>query len=477
MRATHRSRTHRLAIVLACLALVMGTAAAARAADGTVSVLRATGVVDPVMASYIAEGVAKAQREGSAAVVIELDTPGGSLEATNAIVSTLLEAPLPTIVWVAPAGGRAASAGTFITLAAAVAAMAPGTSIGAASPVGSGGEDLTGTIGAKVRNDAVAKITAIAEERGRDVAWARSTVTDARSSPASEAAAVGAVDFVAASLDEVLRKASGMTVRVAGEDVTLDLVGSSAADLPMNPLQQLIHVLSDPNIALILFTLGFYGLVFELQSPNFVTGILGALAIILAFVGAGSLPLQLAGVLLIGLSAVLLLLEATVTSHGLLAVGAVVAFVLGAATLYTEPGSPTLPAVTVSWPIVAMLAAVGVAMALLVGRAAFLTRRMPRVAIGTGSTGPVDAAVDPSGVAPGAGTEAVVRTALVPVGSVLAAGEEWSAVAAEGLSLERGARVRVVGRAGLRLVVEPLDAAAPPGASSPDTASTLASRP
>ena len=159
MHATRSSRLHRLGVLAACVGLALGTAASARGATGTVSVLRATGVVDSVMAGYIAEGVAKAQREGAAAVVIELDTPGGSLEATNDIVSTLLEAPLPTIVWVAPAGGRAASAGTFITLAADVAAMAPGTSIGAASPVGSGGEDLTGTIGEKVRNDAVAKIT------------------------------------------------------------------------------------------------------------------------------------------------------------------------------------------------------------------------------------------------------------------------------------------------------------------------------
>jgi membrane-bound serine protease (ClpP class) len=425
------------------------------------------------MAGYIAEGVAKAQREGASAVVIELDTPGGSLDATNDIVSTLLEAPLPTIVWVAPAGGRAASAGTFITLAANVAAMAPGTSIGAASPVGSGGADLTGTIGEKVRNDAVAKITAIAEERGRDVAWARSTVTDARSSPASEAVAVGAVDLIAGSLAEVLQKATGMVVRVRGTEMTLDLAGASTTDLQMNPLQQLIHLLSDPNIALILFTVGFYGLVFELQNPNFVTGILGALAIILAFVGAGSLPLQLAGVLLIGLSAVLLLLEATVTSHGLLAVGAVVAFVLGAATLYTEPGNPTLPAVTVSWPIVAMLAATAAGLGVLVARAAFLARRMPRVVLGTAG----GAVADASGVAPGAGTEGVARTALVPVGSVLAAGEDWSAIAAGGAAVERGDRVRVVGRHGLTLIVEPLDGMASSGASSLDTPATMASRP
>jgi len=447
-------RIRRLSLGLVGAGLLIVAATPALGASRVVHVLPTTGVVDSVMAGYLSEGIAKAAREGGDAVVIELDTPGGSLEATNRIVSALLESPIPTIVWVAPAGGRAASAGTFITLAGHVAAMAPGTSIGAASPVGSGGEELTGTIGDKVRNDAVAKITAIAEERGRDVEWARRTVTEAWSSPASEAVEAGAVDFIAASLPELLEKASGRTVTVAGKPVTLDLAGATTTDLPMNPFQQLLHLLSDPTIALILFTIGFYGLLFELQNPNFVTGILGALAIILAFIGFGSLPLNVAGLILIGLAVVLLVLEATVASHGLLTVGAVVTFVLGAAALYTEPGSPTLPAVTVSWPIVGIVAGSAALFGLLVARAALGTRRLPPIGIGVGSGWVGDAA----GVAPGAGSVGRVHASLDPDGTVVVASEEWSARSTSGVTIARGEAIRVVGREGLSLLVEPAPA-------------------
>ena len=267
-----------------------------------------------------------------------INTPGGSLDATQRIVSSLLEAPLPTIVWVAPSGGTAASAGTFITLAANLAYMAPGTNIGAASPVGAGGEELEGTIGDKVRNDAIANIRSIAEARGRDVDWAVSTVEKAVSSSALEAVAVGAVDGIATSLEDVRRQADGQVVDVGAVPVTVDIADAPFVDLPMNPFQSIIHLLSDPNIAFILLTLGFYGLLFELQSPNFVTGILGAIALILAFIGFGSLPLNVAGLLLIGLAIVLFVLEFTVTSHGLLTVGGLICFVLGAFALYTAPG-------------------------------------------------------------------------------------------------------------------------------------------
>ncbi len=285
-------------------------------------------------------------------MIVTLNTPGGSLDATQRIVSALLEAPLPTIVWVAPSGGRAASAGTFITLAAHLAYMAPGTNIGAASPVGAGGEELTGTIGDKVKNDAIANIRSIAEARHRDVDWAVSTVDKAVSSTATEAVAVGAVDGIATSIDDVLRQADGRIVEVRSQPVTVDLAGATVTDLAMNPFQSIIHLLSDPNIAFILLTLGFYGLLFELQSPNFVTGILGAIALILAFIGFGSLPLNVAGLILIGLAVLLFVLETTVTSHGLLIVGGLVCFVLGAFTLYTAPGSPVAPDVSVAAPLI-----------------------------------------------------------------------------------------------------------------------------
>lgn len=424
-------------------ALLLGAASMAMAAGPDVVVLRATGVVDSVLAGYLDEGVRAAAADGAAAVVIELDTPGGSLESTNRIVSTLLEAPLPVIVWVSPAGGRAASAGTFITLAANLAYMAPGTSIGAASPVGGGGEDIGGTLGDKVMNDAIAKITAIAEARDRNVDWAIETVRDARSSAASEAVALGAVDGLAGSIEDVLSMASGREVSVRGGTVTLpDLTGAAPRGQDMNPFQGFLHLLSDPNIAFILFTLGFYGLLFELQNPNFVTGILGALAIILALVGFGSLPLNVAGLLLIGLAVVLFALETTVTSHGLLTVGGVVCFALGASALYTAPGDPTGPIVAVAGPVLLVVTGTTAAFGGVIALAAIRSRRTAGPAGALGSPIPI-------------GTPGEVRRALEPIGSVHAAGEEWSARTADGGTLPRGVRIRIVAVEGLTLVVEP----------------------
>ncbi len=435
-----------VARLVAGLVLVLGlfgmAGSTARAAGSGVVVLQATGIVDNVMAGYLAEGIARSERQGAAAVVIELDTPGGSLEAMQSIVGSLLGAKIPTIVWVSPAGGRAASAGTFITLAAHLAYMAPGTSIGAASPVGGQGEDIVGTLGEKVRNDAIAKIRAIAEARGRPVEWAVATVAEAKSSSATEAVAVGAVDGIAGSLDEVLRAADGRQVTVDGALRTLALAGTPTESVAMNPFQGFLHLLSDPNIAFVLFTIGFYGLLFELQNPNFVTGILGALAIILAFVGFGSLPLNVAGLLLVGMAIVLFALETTVTSHGLLTVGGLVSFALGASALYTAPGDPAEPIVRVATPLLAVMTVTTGAFMALVAWASVRSRRL------VASPGLVGAALP-------VGVTGVVRRPLEPLGSIYTAGEEWSARAVGDRPLPRGTAVRVVGMDGLTALVEP----------------------
>lgn len=427
--------------------LLMLVAVGVRGAEpGHVVVLRAKGVVDQVLAGYLREGIGDAGAGGAAAVVVQLDTPGGSLESTREIVQAFLDAPLPVMVWVGPAGARAASAGTFITLASHVASMAPGTNIGAATPVGGQGEDIEGALGDKVLNDTVASITAIAQERGRPVAWAVSTVTEARSYTVDEALAAGAIDYKAASLEDLLAQADGSTVTVRGEPWVLETAGATTSDEPMNPFQAFLHLLADPNIAFILFTIGFYGLVFELQNPNFVTGILGAFAIILAFIGFGSLPLNIAGLLLIGLAIVLFVLELTVTSHGLLAIGGLIAFALGASALYTETGDPTAPAVEVALPIIVAMTALTAAFVAVVVWAAIRTRRMPPVNVGVGS-GDVSSDL--------IGSEGEVRRALLPSGTVYAAGEEWTARTADGSTLERGTPVRIRGREGLVLIVDP----------------------
>jgi membrane-bound serine protease (ClpP class) len=430
-----------LSLAIGIFALAAGGTSAA--GEREVIVLPTTGIVDQGMAHYLAEGIARAERDGAAAVVIKLNTPGGFLTSTNDIVGTLLESKVPTIVWVAPAGGFAASAGTFITLAANIAVMAPGTSIGAASPVGGQGEDITGTLGDKVKNDAIAKITAIAEARHRNVAWAVSTVKDAKSSPVSEAVSIGAVDGVASTIDEVLSFANGRTVEVAGETRVLDLAGATPTEVPMSPFLSFIRLLSDPTIAFLLFSLGSAGLLAELYAPTFITGILGALALILAYIGLGALPLNVGGLLLIVLGLVLIGLELTVTSHGLLGFGGLVCFALGASALFTQPVDPFEPLARVATPVIATVTVTAGVFIALVVYAAIRSRGMasPLGTVGSFLLSP--------------GSHGVVRQPLEPVGSIHAAGEEWTARSADDRPIQRGTPVKVIAVDGLTVLVEP----------------------
>jgi membrane-bound serine protease (ClpP class) len=441
-RTAHIAR--RLPAVIGLLGFALVAASIVRAAEPRIVVLPTTGIVDQVMAGYLRDRVADAAASGASAVVVRLDTPGGSLEATRSIVGTLLDAPLPVVVWVAPSGARAASAGTFITLSANLAYMAPGTNIGAASPVGGQGEDIGGTLGEKVKNDAIALITSIADARGRDVDAAVETVKSAASYTAQQAIDKGLVDGFAADLPGLLAVIDGRTVKVHGGDVTLDTTGASVSEAGMSPFEGFLHLLADPNIAFILFTVGFYGLLFELQNPNFVTGILGALAIILAFIGFGSLPLNVGGLLLLGLAGILFILELTVTSHGLLAIGGLVTFALGAAALYTDVGSPTAPDVAVATPIIVAMVATTGGFMLVIVTVALRSRRM-RPSPGT------------VGASFAAGALGEVRNPLLPVGTVYVAGEEWSARAADERPLQRGTPVRVIRQEGLTVIVEPAD--------------------
>jgi membrane-bound serine protease (ClpP class) len=437
-------------LALAALAGSFGASPAdAQTGSGTVReipVLVANGVVDNVLAGYLDEGIRRAAADGAPAVVIRLNTPGGALDATQRIVSSVLDAPVPTIVWVAPSGAWAASAGTFITMAGHIALMAPGTNIGAASVVSSEG-NLEGDVRKKAFEHTQAMARSIAQTRGRNADWAIEAVRDAKSSTVTEAIELDVVDGLAASLDDVRAFADGHVVTVAGREVTLDLAGTMFRDVPMNPFQAFLHLLSDPNIAFILLTVGFYGLLFELQNPNFVTGIAGAIALLLAFIGLGSLPLNVAGLLLIGLAIVLFALELTVTSHGLLFVGGLVCFVLGASALYTDPELPTAPDVSVAWPVILAMAATTAAfMALALATVVRVRRRTVAFAGAYGAGG--------STMVP-TGTEGVAKTTLGPRGIVYAVGEEWSARVADATEIERGSPIRVVGQDGLTLIVEP----------------------
>ncbi len=436
-----------MAAILALLGLLILVLPARAASAGAIVVLPTTGVVDNVMADNLIGGLNAAADDHAAAVIIELDTPGGSLESTQRIVSALLTARIPTIVWVAPAGGYAASAGTFITLSANLAYMAPGTRIGAASPIDSSGNDIPGTLGEKVRNDAIAWVTSIAEERHRPVAWAVSTVAAAHSSPANEAVSVGAVDGIAATVDEVVAQATGKTVRVNGSDLVLALAGAPIQTSPSNPLAGILRLLVDPNVAFLLFTIGALALFFEIQNPNLLTGIFGVLAIALAVIGFANLPVDVAGLLLVAVGLILLALEPAIPSHGLLTVAGVVAFVLGGSTLYDQAGQFG-PSVRVALPLLLVAAVSAAAFGILITAIAIRTRRMAS-----------PTSTMPAGLA--AGIAAEVRRPLEPIGSIYAAGEEWSARTSDERSLPRGTPVHVIRTDGLVVVVEPDTVALP----------------
>ena len=444
----HIERRRSVAAAFLALMGILALALPARAVSaGAIVILPTTGIVDSVMADYLKSSLDAAAQARAAAVIIELDTPGGSLDSTQQIVSALLTAKVPTIVWVAPAGGYAASAGTFITLAANLAFMAPGTRIGAASPIDSSGNDIPGTLGEKVKNDAIAWITSIAQTRHRPVDWAVSTVRDAHSSAANDAVSVGAVDGIAATAQDVVAQANGRTVQVGGTDVVLSLSSAPIEEATINPFEGILHLLADPNIAFILFTLGGLALVFELHNPNLLTGVLGAIAIVLAFVGFASLPLNVVGLLLVGIGIVLFALEPSIPSHGLLTLGGAIAFVLGASALYSQP-NPLQPVVGVALPLLVVATATSAAFGLLIATMAVRTRRM----IGPASSPKASVAI---------GTAGEVRNPLAPLGSVYAAGEEWSARTADERPLDRGTPVRIVRTEGLTVVVEP-DASALP---------------
>ena len=454
---SHHISRSRLPIARALVAaglLLIALVGPAHGAAGDVVVLTADGVVDNVMAGYLKDGIGSAESAGASAVVIELNTPGGSLDAMSEITQAELDATIPVIVWVAPAGGWAASAGTFIALAGNLTYMAPGSSIGAASPVDASGNDITGTEGQKVKSFATSMISSIAETRGRNVAWAASAVQSAVSATANEAVKAGVVDGIAGSLKDVLAAAQGRQVTTKAGPVTVDVAGKPVVDASMNVGLALLHLLADPNIAFVLFIVGLAGIIIEFVHPTVIAGILGGLSLILAFIGFGSLPLNVAGLLLIGFGMLLFLLETQIASHGLLAAGGVVALVLGASVLYRPAGgNPLAPAVGVAWPVIVTAAVATSLFGVGITVAAMRLRQMPAQREGVGTALSI-------------GTEGVVEAPIAPLGTARLGGETWSARSVDGREIRRGTRVRLVAMDRLVAIVAPVNEAAQPTAQT-----------
>ncbi len=397
-----------------------------------VVLLRFEGPVTPILQRYIERGLAVAQATGAEAVILELDTPGGSVELTQTIIQDLLQAPVPVVVYVAPAGAHAGSAGTFITLAGHVAAMAPGSSIGAASPVGGGGEDLPETIKSKLINILTADVENLAARRGTAaVTFAREAVEKARAATANEAAALGVIDFVASDLPDLLQKLNGHEVTVQGETRVLHTDGVTVNEQRLGPIDDFLNVITNPAIAAILLTLGLNALLLELSSPGgYVAGIVGVVLLLLAFYALGTLAANWTGLGFIILAFVLFVLDIKAPTHGALTAGGILSFVVGAAILFN------VPFIQIPWGTIITLALLTAAFFVFaIAKGLQAQQRQPA----TGMEGMV-------------GTTGAVRAALTPRGHVFVNGELWEAESLDD-TLPVGTEVNIVGYRGMCLQV------------------------
>lgn len=423
-----------LAVALAAAVVALG-AGAARAGDdaprGHVLAAELTGVVSPVMDEALAAAIARAQREHASALVLEVDTPGGLESSMRSMVQRLLAAPLPVIGYVTPAGAHAASAGVFIVMACDVAAMAPGTNIGAATPISLNGP-MDSTLARKATNDAAAFARTVAAQRGRNVAWAERAVREAVSIGETEAVESHVVDLVARDLPDLLARADTLTWRRGDQVRPLLTRGLPVTRVQWGLRQRLLAHLADPNIAYLLMMLGFYGLIFELQNPgSILPGIVGGICLVLAFFALSTLPVNTAGVALLVLGLGFLLAEIKVHSHGLLATGGAIALALGGLMLFRA--GP----VHVALPVIVFGTGVTLLFFLGVIGAGLRARRRPVV---TGAAGM-------------AGARGVVVERIAPEGRVRIGDEVWNATAEH--VLETGAAVEVVELKGFRLRVRP----------------------
>jgi membrane-bound serine protease (ClpP class) len=402
-----------------------------------VNVIRVESVITPSSADYIVTAIKQAEKEKVAALVIELDTPGGLDTSMRVIIKEMLAAERPIVVYVAPSGARAASAGAFITLAAHIAAMAPGTNIGAATPVAMGGQ-MDKTMEKKVTNDAAAYMRTIAEKRGRPIDLAEEWVRKATARTETEALKAKLIDVVSPKLDDLLQAIDGRVVTTAAGKVKIETKNAVVHREEMNLREKILKIITDPTIAYLLLILGLAGLYFEFSTPGAILpGVLGAIALILALYAFQQLPINYAGVLLILLAIVMFIAEIKVVSHGVLTAGGIAAMILGSMMLIDTPA----PYMRISVGAIVGTAATTAAFFLFVvgaGVKALRTRTK------TGMEGLV-------------GEIGVVRTRLAPRGQIFLSGELWNAES-EG-EVEPGASVRVTGMDGLTLRVVPVQRA------------------
>jgi membrane-bound serine protease (ClpP class) len=403
----------------------------------TVVSMKVDGTINPVTADFIHDGIEKAKNKKAECLIVHLNTPGGLLKSTRIIVSDILDSPVPVIVYVSPAGAHAGSAGVFITLAAHIAAMAPGTNIGAAHPVSMQGA-MDSTMGEKVTNDAAAFIRSIAEKRNRNIEWAENAVRKSFSYPESEALEDSAIDLIAKDELDLLNQIDGKQVEISSGTITLHTKDASIEKYEMSTLEKILDLLSDPNIAYILLLLGMYGIMFELYNPGAILpGIVGVIALILSFYSMHTLPINYAGLALIIFGIILFLLEIKIVSHGLLAIGGVISLLLGSMMLI-KSGS-ALEFVRISRTVIISATAVSALFFLFVVGAGVKAQRRKAV---TGAEGMI-------------GDTGEVIDMLDPSGTIKVQGEIWNAESVAG-AIGKGEKVRIKEMKNLKLYVEPI---------------------
>jgi membrane-bound serine protease (ClpP class) len=401
-----------------------------------VVVLKIDGVINPAAAAFIARGIENAREKNAECLIIQMDTPGGLLKSTRVIVSSFLESKIPIVVYVSPGGAQAGSAGVFITMAAHIAAMAPGTNIGAAHPVEMEGK-MDSVMSEKVTNDAAAFIRTIAEKRNRNLKWAEDAVRKSQAITETEALDTNVIDLIAKNLDSLLSQIDGKQVETVDGIVTLHTKGARIEQMEMGWAEKLLDILSNPNIALILFQLGTIGLILELYNPGSIfPGIVGVISLVLAFYSMHTLPINYAGLALIIFGIILFLLEIKIISHGMLAIGGAVSTFLGSIMLIRT--SSVLEFVELSWSVIlASVIITTIFFVFILGLGIKAQRRKPTTGVEglTGESGDVIEILKPEGV-------------------VRVNGEFWNAESLSG-TIEKGNRIRVVKINGLKLLVEP----------------------
>ena len=405
----------------------------AAAEQGDIYIITIADAISPGTAEFIKSGIKTAEDNGAACIIIQLDTPGGLAESMRLIIQNILASRVPVVVFVSPAGARAASAGVMITMAADVAAMAPGTNIGAAHPVGAGGQDIDGKMSEKVINDMVAQAKSVAQRRGRNAEWVEDAIRESVSVTETEALKENIIDLVAEDTDDLIRQLNGREIKGRGP---LKLDGAAKIILKETLRTKILRAISNPNIAYILMMIGLAGLYFELSHPGAIfPGVIGGICLILAFFALQTLPVNYAGMMLIALAIIFFVMEMKITSYGLLSIAGIVSLLLGSLMLF-EGDTPDMKlSLQVLLPTIIVISGFFVAVAGLVFRA---QRSKPT----TGSRGLV-------------GEIGIVKKSLTPEGKVFVHGELWNARARE--PVEENARVRVVKVVNLLLEVESVD--------------------